>query len=180
MKTRSLVEVKNPLNSLPEIVQEYNAIKLALVQTMGELTPEMEESLKITDVALRAKADAYHYVDESLEADAAFFKRKAAAFADLAKRFSKAQDKLRENIKAAMTAMECAEIKGNDYRWCLERGAPKLVIDEAKLPAELQIVVTTTVPDKDRIKELLKGGFEVPGASLEEVARLVPRETVKE
>lgn len=178
---RSLQEIRNPLDSLPGIVAEYSLLKHQIVAAMGEITPEVEQALAVTESALKTKVDAYHYVDEMLEADAAFFKRKADAFSALAKRFANAQDRLRGNMKLAMQTLQLKEVKGKDYRWVLKRSAPKLVIDDASaLPDECVIQVVETKPDKDRIKELLKEGHIVPGARLEEVDALQPYENVRD
>ncbi len=178
---RSLEEIRNPLETLPGIVAEYSLLKHQIVAAMGEITPEVEQALEITEVALRTKVDSYHYVDEMLEADAAFFKRKADAFSALAKRFSNAQDRLRGNMKLAMQTLKLKEVKGKDYRWTLKRNAPKLVIDDASLlPEECVVQTVETKPDKDKIKSLLKDGHDVPGARLEEVEALQPYENVRD
>lgn len=182
MKTnRSHEETQNPLATLPGIVAEYSVLKQQLVETMGELTPELECQLAVVETSLRSKVDSYHYVDESLEADAEFFKRKAAAFSALAKRFTTARERLKDNLKFAMRSLELKEIKGHDYRYCLERSAPKLVIDDAKLlPAEVVVQTITEEPNKALITSLIKTGAVVPGARLEEVQRLVPRENTRD
>jgi hypothetical protein len=71
-----------------------------------------------------------------------------------------------------MQAMGTDEIIGEDVKFKLSRLAPKLVIEEEKLPSAFKMQVVTYVPDKDRIKSELEAGGSVEGAKMEEVFSL--------
>lgn len=154
--------------TLPEIVAEANEIERALVESGGEITPEIEKRLEVTHTLLTDKADRYAFVDERLAMTADFWKRKEETCRTIRKSLEAAQQRLRDRVKAAMIEMGKTEVKGIDSRFVLTKCASRLVIeDEAKLPQDLVIVVTVRQPDKERIKAALAEGFEVPGAVLE-------------
>jgi len=57
------------------------------------------------------------------------------------------------------------KIKTNEFTIYIQNNAPSVrLVDESKIPAYLS--KTTIVPDKTRIKQLLKEGKDVPGAEL--------------
>ncbi len=81
-------------------------------------------------------------------------------------------ERLRGNLKYVMTSMTTAELEGNNWRWQLSRGKPKLVVDEAKLSPVYFKLVYSKVIDKERIEGDLALGLPVEGAHLEETATL--------
>lgn len=166
MKKNAIAHLKQA-KTLPEIVAEANEIERMLVESGGELTPEIDAKLQINQETLALKIDKYAFVDESLEAKADYWKRKEQHIAKIRKSVEAAQQSLRERVKQAMLDMGKTEVKGIDARFVLSKCAPRLVIDSEKVPDALKIVVTTTAPDKERIKAALADGLEVPGASLE-------------
>lgn len=167
--------------TLPEILAEWQAIERDISLAGGELTPEIEQRLAITEQALREKTDGYVFIEERLEMNEEFFKRKADAFSAIAKRFKQARDRLRGNVKALMLQNGLTEIKGKNYRYVLKRTNPALIIeDEKALPDECLVTTVETKPNKDMIKGLLKDGQTVPGAKLQESYSLQPYEVTHE
>lgn len=169
----SLKEHVEATQSLIELASEAQVICKLILESGGELSPELEQKLDVNTTALLAKVDSYVFIEEHLEANAALWKRKADACKSIHDRYVKAQDRLRDRIKIGMQVLERDELKGKNYRYKLSKLKPKLVIsDPVKLPIECKMVVSETVPDKEKIKSLLEDGIEVPGASLEPVYQL--------
>jgi hypothetical protein len=181
MKSQKQTEVQEqPMPTLHELVQEALSISQALIDSRGEFTADIEKRFDINRELLKNKTDSYYIVDERLEAEALFWKRKADVFRNISKGFEKAQERLRGNIKRVMQEMGAKEISGSDYRFKLSNRAPKLVVvDEAKVPAEMKMIIQTTAIDKEKILAALKDGYEVPGCKLEPVDALLPQENSK-
>jgi hypothetical protein len=164
----SLREVMNTEKNLAEIANEARELERLVMDAGGEITPELESRLNFNLQQLQQKVDSYVHVEEHFDAMEAIWKRKADACAAIAKRFARTRDQLRDRVKFVMGEMQTNEIRGKLYRYKLSSSPGRLVIDsEAALPDSFKMIVTTTVPDKERIKEALKAGFEIPGAHFE-------------
>lgn len=158
---------KKPLH---EIVSDALEITNALIESGGEVTPEIDEKIKCNEVALTAKVDSYVIVDERLSNEEAYWSAKAKEFSAIAKGFGEARERLKTNIKSAMIAMNTDEIKGGDYRYKLSKAKPSLVLVDKEVPHEYMIVEIK--PDKEKIRAALADGFSVAGAQLVESVAL--------
>lgn len=166
---QNLAEMAATQQSLASIAAEAMELSRMLVECGGELTPELEARLDFNSQSLVEKVDAYVAIEDQLEIQAAHWKRKADACAAISKRFGTYIERLRGRVKFVMKEMNVTELKGQDYRYKIRKSPPKLIVtDETKVPADFKMVIQTTVLDKDRIKDALKEGFEIPGAMIEE------------
>lgn len=164
----SFKEVMNTERNLLELANEARELESLIMDAGGELSPEVEARLNFNSLQLQQKIDSYVYVEEHFDAMEALWKRRAESCAAIAKRFARTREQLRDRVKFVMNEMQANEIAGKFYRYKLSATSGRLVIDsEAAIPTDFKMVVTTTVPDKDRIKDALKAGFQVPGAHLE-------------
>lgn len=153
--------------SLFEIVFQSQVLTQQIIEAGGELSPELEQALEQVDLAITAKVDGYNAVMDRLELEATYWKAKADMYSKIAKAHTAAQDRMKNAIKQAMQAMGKTEVCGDDVKFKLANAQPKLILDEAKIPKEFKMIVTTHVVDKERIKTALKEGFAVAGAQLE-------------
>lgn len=153
-----------PPKPLIGIVSEALDLSRALIESRGELTPELEDRLKLNTMELAGKIDSYAYVESRLEHEAVYWKTKAKEFSAVAAGFENARKRIRDNVKAAMLEMETDEIKGHDFRFKLSKCAPSLLVDEALLPVEFTMVVSKTIPDREKIATAMKDGFTITGA----------------
>lgn len=158
--------------NLQVMVLEFNNIVSAIAEAGGELTPELEAAFDGMGAQIQVKADSYAFVMDRLDAEAEFWKKRAEQFSRVAKSCKNLKERLNDSIKMAMKQLGTDEVHGVDMRFKLTRMAPKLVIQESLLPSEYKMVVTETVPDKERIKADLANKCEVPGAVMEEVLAL--------
>ncbi len=178
----TLTQMMNPNPNLFELTQEAQSLIMALIESKGEITPDLEARLTANETAVARKVDSYVYIEEQFEAQCILLKRKEEGFRAIRKGLEAAQERLRTNVKTAMSVMKTDTLTGDEYRYKLSTRAPKLVIDnEAVIPKEYKIIVQTTGIDKDKLLSALKDGFDVPGARLEDVLALLTQENpVKE
>jgi hypothetical protein len=154
--------------SLALLISEAAVIEQKLIESNGELTPEIEALLSVTEVELPEKIDNYSIVLERFGALAKFYKERAKFFAEISKRCEAAEERLKGNIKDAMTELNKTELFGNEVKFCLARTKPKLIVDdEGKSPKEYKREVVTIEVDKDRLRDDLSIG-PIEGAHLEE------------
>lgn len=153
-------------NSLVSLVAESNNLELMLIESGGEMTPELEQALAFTQENLVAKVDSCSFVLERLEALEEYYKQKAKEYSIVAKQCEAAQERLKDNLAFAMEAMKTDELKGQDFYFKKVASAGSLEITDPKLiPNEFKSLLTTTVIDNKTLKEAaLK--YDVPGAKL--------------
>lgn len=153
--------------SLMTLVSESAALEAALIQSNGEVTPEIEALLAVKDLHLPEKVDNYALIIDRMDVVSAFYKAKAEEFLRLAKAASNVVDRCEDNLKVAMESMHTDEIQGHDVKYRLVQSNPKCVItDEAAVDAGYKVTETITTIDKKRLIEDLKMG-PVGGAKLE-------------
>lgn len=166
--TTEVIEKK----SLPTMVAEMSLILQQVIEAGGELSPELETAFDNLGSQIQTKADGYAFFMDRLDNESEFWKEKANAYLKVSRSCANLKERLNNSIKLAMRTLDADEIKGDDMRFKLSKLAPRLVLEEALLPSEYKMVVTTHVPDKDRIKADLANKVEIPGAMLEPVYSL--------
>jgi len=118
----------------------------------------------ITD-AIDDKAVGYAKVDRELAKDEQALKDEAQRLLARSKAIGNSRKSLKLNLQTAMESTGKTKIKTNEFTIYIQNNAPSVrLVDESKIPAYLSKI--TTVPDKTRIKQLLKEGKDVPGAEL--------------
>jgi len=118
----------------------------------------------ITD-AIDDKAVGYAKVDRELAKDEQGLKEESQRLLARSKAIGNSRKSLKMNLQAAMESTGKTKIKTNEFTIYIQNNAPSVKIpDESLVPAYLS--KTTIVPDKTRIKQLLKEGKDVPGAEL--------------
>ena len=153
--------------SLITLAKESNQLEVMLLESGGEVTPEIEAMLTVKEVNLPSKVDNYYHVMHRLDGLEIHYKEMADKFQKAAKTFSGASKSLKDRLKIAMRELGEDEIKGNDFRFKLSNSKPSLIIEDDKvIPKDYFVQVTETVLEKDRLLEDLKIG-EVAGARLE-------------
>lgn len=155
--------------SLVNLVSHASELETALVESGGEITPEIESLLEIKDVHLPDKIDGYAMFLDRMELVEAFYKAKAEAYLRLAKAASNVIDRCESNLKFAMNATHQDELIGNDFRYKLVKSNPAVIVEEeSKLDESYKITEVVTKIDKKKIAEDLKLGVPVEGARLEQ------------
>lgn len=165
--SKEVVPVKKD-ETLFVLVQLSHQIQQALVESMGELTPDVERAIDKLHEKLPQKADAYKYFMDDLKAQAQVWNDKALVFTRISKAFISYIDRMKYSLKMACLDLGVEEIEGKEYRWKIVNNAASLVVeDENLIPSKYKEVVTSYKIRSDLIKKALKSGEIVPGARLE-------------
>jgi hypothetical protein len=144
----------------------------ALISSGGEMTPELEQMLSITEATLPMKIDGYAFALDRLKMESAWCAEKVAQWSKLKHSLDACADRLKDGLKFAMKTMETTELVGNESRFVLSATKPRLVIDEAMISELYKVQVVSTVIEKDKIRADLDMGLTVPGATYEESCAL--------
>ena len=118
----------------------------------------------ITD-AIEDKAVGYAKVDKELNKDEKALREEAQRLSERATAIANKRRILKQNLQDSMEETGIENIKTPEFSiWIQNNPVSVKIPDESKLPAYL--MKTTIVPDKARIKQMLKEGKDVPGAEL--------------
>ena len=116
------------LKSLAVIISETAALEQALVDSQGEITPEIEAMLVVKDTHLPEKVDNYSMVIDRMNTIHAFYRAKAEMFTRMAKAADTVATRCESNLKLAMETLHTDEIMGNDIKYKLVRSNPSVII----------------------------------------------------
>lgn len=173
-----LVKTETP-QTLPALIAQSLSITQAIIESGGELTPELELTFDQGKEALAVKVQAYALVMDQLEHQEGLLRKRASEYTAAARACGNAVENMKARLKYAMQQLGEKELIGGDTKFVLQRTQPKLIINQEELAPEYLMQVTEVVPDKERIEQVLKEGFDVPGAKYEENFSLVPRVNTK-
>jgi hypothetical protein len=152
--------------NLFEIQQGYRQLAETLIENGGELTPELEEQLVISQEQLQDKAIGYGFViiekDSEIEAIDAQIKRLQA----MKKSRQSAIDRLKETLKGAMEFFGVTEIKAATLKINFRASESTEISNEALIPERFITVKEVRTIDRAAIKKAIKDGEDVQGAHI--------------
>lgn len=150
------------------ITAEMNAILALIEEGGGELTPELEQALAITEEQFTVKAEDYGHAILNLKSMAAAAKSEKDRLANLQKFYENAQKRLENALTQAMQALDHPKVENGSMRLSLRHTTATEVDDLEALPAEFKTVKVEQVADKTAIKKAFQEGQAVTGAHLVE------------
>jgi hypothetical protein len=154
--------------SLQVLVDEVSQIEQMLLEGAGEITPELEAMLAVSETFLPQKIDNYSLVIERMRFLTSFYKSRAEFVLKMSKAAEAVAERCRDNLKLAMETLQTEELVGIESKFKLVKSNPTCVVeDEAQIDESYKSVETFTKIDKKRIAEDLKIGVPVRGARLE-------------
>ena len=137
----------------------------------GELTPELEEQLTITEHERESKCEGYVSVIGQLKSKSELLKKEAKRLLDAARTYDKSVERLEDNLLSSI--VQLGSVKTNFVSISTRRNKSVEIAEDAELPLEYQRIKTE--PNKTAIKEALESGIDVPGATIVEKFSLLIR-----
>lgn len=158
------------INNLQLALLQADKVEQMLIDSGGEITPEIEYELFINPQTIGELVDVRYVGIERMESSIEFFDKKAEEFANVARSLKAAKTFVLDSIKNHMIETRKKELVGNDYQFKLAGAAPKVtILDESEIsPVYLVTKPPVVTIDKRLIADDLKKGVPVQGAILEE------------
>jgi len=153
------------MSNIYQIEKDYLSITDQLIESGGDLTPELEMALAINKVELENKARGYGFVIKSLENDVDNIDGEIKRLNALKTSRTKAIDILKDTVKNAMNLYGIEEIKTATLKLSF-RKSESVELDPSLLDFKWMNQKITYAPDKVKIKEAIKKGEAVSGAWL--------------
>jgi len=153
--------------SLFNITQEFESLRIQLIESGGELAPEMESALSINKEELTTKAQGYISIIKHLEMEEDAINKELKRLTELKKLRASAKDRLKESLKKAMLLFDVTEIKTETNKVNFRKSESIEIEDPRIIPGQF-LDVAEPKPSKSRIKQAIKEGRPVLGACIVE------------
>lgn len=152
------------MSNIYQIEKTYLELTNELIESGGELTPELETSLAINKTELENKAKNYGFVVKSLENDVTNIDEEIKRLNVLKSSRNRTIDVLKDTVKSAMQLYGIEEIKTSTLKLSF-RKSESVEVDPSLLDFKYMAQKPITyAPDKAKIKEAIKAGEAVSGA----------------
>jgi hypothetical protein len=152
--------MKNLFNIDAELYEVYSEIE----NNGGEMSPELEAALEISEAERMTKGEGYVYVIKQLKSQAELLKAEAKRLMEIAKQYENSADKLADRL--LQSVISHGQIKTAFVTISTRKSKSVSITDESLLKAEYLRIKTE--PNKTAIKEALESGQEVQGALIVE------------
>lgn len=150
--------------SIYNITDDFSQIMAEIESNGGEISPEIDEKLKINQFNLIEKTTNYIHVIKTLDSECDIIDLEIKRLQELKKQRSNFTQSLKDRLKNAMQAMELTEIKTALNKINFRKSESVEVIDESILPSN--VLIYEPKIDKKKIKEIIKNGGVVSGAEI--------------
>ena len=154
-------------NSLYKITQKQQELFDFILEAEGEITPDVEESLKINAENFESKARSYIWMIKKLESENVTISNELERLKHIEKRNDKLIDRLKESMKMALEIFGESK-KIDTFTLSIKETKSTDIFDAELVPEKFKVtetVITTKIP-KDEIKKAIDSGEEVPGAKI--------------
>jgi len=152
--------------SIYKIQNEFQLIIAEVINNEGEITPELETALTINKEQLQSKAIDYCYVIKQLDYDCEQIDNEIARLNKLKKVRANLTDRLKNTVSSAMQLYEVEKIETPLIKLSFRNSESVEITNESQLDACFMVTKTVTTPDKKAIKDAIKSGVFVEGATI--------------
>jgi len=149
-----------------KIQNEFQLIIAEVINNEGEITPELETALTINKEQLQSKAVDYCYVIKQLDYDCEQIDNEIARLKKLKKKRSNLTDRLKNTVSSAMQLYDVEKIETPLIKLNFRNSESVEITNEQQLDAKFIVTKTVTSPDKKAIKDAIKSGVFVEGATI--------------
>ena len=132
----------------------------------GEITPEIEEQLKITEASLQQKSIAYLEVIAKKEGFNSLIDNEIKRLQSLKKTNANVIDRLKENLLLAVNTFGPFEV--GTQKFGTRKSSAVIVEDVNSLPKEYKTIKVTESANKEAIKKALQDGVKIKGCHIQE------------
>lgn len=153
--------------SIYQIEQDHLQLIEQLMENGGELTPEIESSLKINQENLTTKGTNYGYIIKQLEGECAIIKSEKDRLDALQKTRERSIERLKSALSTAMQIFQVEEIKSPVMKISFRRSESVEIDNLDLVPFDYKILKESVTADKKAIKAAIESGVDVQGARIQ-------------
>ena len=150
--------------TLYELTESYLDLLDLIVSGEVEEDEVLDAFISIDD-EIEVKADSYAIVAKRLESDIQMIKEEEKRLATKRRKIENDMKNLKSNLELSMKFLDKTKFKTDKFSFNIQKNAPSVQIVDESLIADDYIRIKKEV-DKTAIKNALKEGVEVEGATL--------------
>lgn len=158
--------------SIYSIQAEYIELMNRIEDADGILDEELSAQLDITKEQLEVKATNYCYLSKQLDVDTKQIDDEIKRLQALKSAKAKIQQELEDRVSEAMIRFGIDKIERNNLKLSFRASKQLVILPEAKVPKQFNIVKMETVMDKRKLKEYIESGGKIKGVSILEKKNL--------
>ena len=149
-----------------KIQNEYQLLINQIIEAEGEMTYEIQQALEINEQQLQSKAIDYCYVIKQLDSDCEQIDAELKRLQQLKKVRTNLAERLKDTISNAMNLYEVEKIETPLIKLSFRNSESVEITNESQLDACFIVTKTVSTPDKKAIKDAIKNGVFVEGATI--------------
>lgn len=149
-----------------QIQNEYQILINSIIENEGELSPEMDLALQINKQQLETKSTNYAYVIKQLDFDCEQIDAEIKRLNSLKKVRTNLSERLKNTISDAMQLYEVEKIESPLMKISFRNSESVEITNESQLADKFLVTKTVINPDKKAIKDAIKNGELVEGATI--------------
>ena len=149
-----------------QISNEYLELSQKLIESEGELTPELALELSINSEQLEQKGRGYGYVIKQFEDEELILKSEIERLTKMLKSRTTAKERIKTTLLNAMELFSIEKIETPTLKISLRKSTSVDVPDVDLLDSWLKVEKVTISADKKEIKKAIEEGKNVIGATL--------------
>jgi len=154
------------MKSLYNIKEEHLDLLRQIEENEGELSPEIEQALCLTQEAFQEKAISYGYMLKSFEDDGDLIDKEIDRLKALKKAKENYIEAFKQRLHNAMKEFGIEEIKTPTLKISFRKSEAVEINDESLIAAEYIEIKETKAISKTKLKAAIKEGKLVAGATL--------------
>lgn len=154
-------------NHLFHIQQRYLELMRQIEASEGEITPEIDQALQLSQEELQGAAIDIGFIIKKLDYDEDVVAQEIERLTNLKHKITKGKELLKNRLSQSMQLFGIERIDSPTLKLSFRKSVAVEISDEMEIPAAY-FNQPPPKPDKTKIKEAIKAGELVPGAELVE------------
>lgn len=148
------------------ISSEMERLLDAIEENGGELTPDLEAALTITEQQFAAKCEDYGKAILHFRAMSDMIGNEIERLSGLKKYYDNTEKRLCGAVSSAMQAFDVPKVENGCMRLSLRRSTATMIDDADAIPDRFKTTKIERVVNKTEIKKAIQAGEDVQGAHL--------------
>tara|TARA_R110000868_G_scaffold88938_1_gene247803 strand:+ start:719 stop:1210 length:492 start_codon:yes stop_codon:yes gene_type:complete len=154
------------MKNIFQIKEHYIDILRVIYEAEGEITPEIENELNITESEFQEKAINYAYIIKKLETDNLVIEAEIKRLKVIKDKNAAIIEKLEGRVVDAMKLFGADKVESPLVKLSLRKSESVNISDESRLSDNFFTTKITKTVSKTALKDAIKSGADISGAEL--------------
>jgi len=152
--------------SIYHIQSEHLQLMQEIENNEGEITPEIDQRLGLTQEQFEDKAVSYGYLMKHINDESVIIQNEIERLQGILKAKNALEAQLKTRITEAMISMNIEKVTKNNLTLSLRKSEQLIIQDDAVVPSKYLSKKLVLTPDKTALKTDIKAGKKIKGISV--------------